>query len=152
MTGARHRPAFMPIRGAALVLPALLDAVAQTPAVAWRTVDGGGGSSTGGVYALRATVGQPDAGAVLTNSPYAVAGGFWVLPVAIQTEGAPWLSILPAAQGQALISWSPDTTGYVLQETRILVPANWTNAPSGTTNPIVVPATLPSKHYRVFKP
>lgn len=25
----------------------------------------------------------------------------------------------------------------------------WTNAPSGATNPIVVPATLPAKFYRL---
>jgi hypothetical protein len=28
----------------------------------------------------------------------------------------------------------------------------WANAPSGWTNPIVVPTTLPTKFYRLFKP
>jgi hypothetical protein len=40
----------------------------------------------------------------------------------------------------------------VLQETWSLAPANWTNSPSGSTNGIVVPATLPAKFYRLHKP
>jgi len=39
-----------------------------------------------------------------------------------------------------------------LQETLSLAPTNWVNAPSGATNPIVVPATGPTKFYRLFKP
>ena len=44
--------------------------------VNWWTVDGGGGSSAGGAYALAGTLGQPVAGA-LTGGAYALAGGFW---------------------------------------------------------------------------
>jgi hypothetical protein len=42
--------------------------------------------------------------------------------------------------------------GYVLQETLLLSPANWTNSVSGSTNPITVPANLPLKFFRLFKP
>ena len=35
---------------------------AQTYALDWSTIDGGGGTSTGGVYAVSGTIGQPDAG------------------------------------------------------------------------------------------
>jgi hypothetical protein len=73
------------------------------------------------------------------------------LPVAVQTTGAPTLTIAAAAPGQATISWTPPTPGFVLQETGLLSPANWTNSPSGATNPVVVPATLPTKFYRLFK-
>lgn len=118
----------------------------------WFTIDGGGGTSTGGVYSVSGTIGQPDAGGPMTNGQYSVTGGFWALPTAIQVGGAPTLSIVPAAPGQATISWTPNTPGYVLQETWVLSPANWTNSVSGATNPINVPAVVPTKFYRLFKP
>ena len=118
----------------------------------WFTIDGGGGTSTGGVYSVSGTIGQPDAGGPMTNGQYSVTGGFWALPTAIQVAGAPTLTIVPAAPGQATISWTPNTPGFVLQETLSLSPTNWVNSASGTTNPIVVPATVPAKFYRLFKP
>jgi hypothetical protein len=42
----------------------------------WYTVDGGGGTSTGGVYSLSGTIGQADAGA-MSGGIYTLAGGFW---------------------------------------------------------------------------
>ncbi len=66
---------------------------------------------------------------------------------------SPTLTIVPAGSSQAIISWSPGTgTNWVLQETLNLSPPNWTNSSSGSTNPIVVPAMLPKKFYRLFKP
>jgi len=45
--------------------------------LSWSTVDGGGGTfSTGGVYSLGGTAGQPDAG-LLTGGVYTLGGGFW---------------------------------------------------------------------------
>ena len=35
---------------------------AAQPEITWQTLDGGGGTSTGGVYAVSGTIGQPDAG------------------------------------------------------------------------------------------
>jgi len=120
--------------------------------IPWHTVDGGGGTSTGGVYSVSGTIGQPDAGPVMTNGPYSLIGGFWALPTAVQTPGAPLLTIVLSVGGQATLSWGTSTPGFVLQETSSLLPANWTNSPSGATNPIVVPATLPTKFYRLHKP
>jgi len=58
-----------------------------------------------------------------------------------------------ASLSNAVISWAPDTgTNWLLQQTAVLSPATWTNSPSGSTNPIVVPAALPTKLYRLFKP
>lgn len=120
--------------------------------IPWHTIDGGGGTSTGGVYSVSGTIGQPDAGGPMTNGQYSVTGGFWALPTAIQVTGVPTLTIVPAVPGRATISWTPNIPGFVLQETRVLSPANWTNSLSGATNPIVVPATVPAKFYRLFKP
>ena len=115
--------------------------------------NGGGGTSTGGVYSVTGTIGQPDAGGSMTNGQYSVTGGFWALPQAVQTDGAPMLKIVPATPGNATLSWTPPTgTNWVLQETLSLSPTAWTNSPSGTNNPITVPAALPKKFYRLFKP
>lgn len=44
--------------------------------LSWWTVDGGGGTASGGPYTLAGTVGQPDAG-TLTGGVYTLRGGFW---------------------------------------------------------------------------
>jgi len=130
-----------------------ISAFSQNYAINWHTIDGGGGTSTGGVYSVSGTIGQPDASQqTMSGGSYSLTGGFWAL-YAVQTPGAPTLTIVPAAAGQAAISWSPATgTNWVLQEALSLSPANWTNSPSGSTNPVVVPAALPAKFYRLFKP
>jgi hypothetical protein len=43
----------------------------------WWTVDGGGGESSGGVYVLRGTAGQPDAERAMLGGRYEMVGGFW---------------------------------------------------------------------------
>ena len=125
---------------------------AQSYSIDWFTIDGGGGTSAGGVFTVSGTIGQPDAGGPLTNGQYSVTGGFWALPFAVQTPGAPTLTILPFGPGQARISWTPNTPGFVLQETPSLSPSNWVNSASGALNPVTVPATLPTKFYRLRKP
>ena len=121
--------------------------------MSWSKIAGGGTMrSTGGVYAVSGTIGQPDAGGPWTNGSYSASGGFWTLPVAVRTPEAPTLVIAAAAPGTAVISWTPATPGFVLQETPSLSPTNWMNSASGMTNPIIVPATTPAKFYRLFKP
>ncbi len=44
--------------------------------IRWSTIDGGGGTSTGGPYTLRGTIGQPDAGDS-AGEQYELLGGFW---------------------------------------------------------------------------
>jgi len=65
-----------------LALAALVSASALAAAEAgfdlsWWTVDGGGGASAGGGYALSGTIGQPDAGPRHSGGGYELAGGFW---------------------------------------------------------------------------
>ena len=45
--------------------------------IRWHTIDGGGGTSSGGTYQLTGTIGQPDA-EYLDGGPYELLGGFWV--------------------------------------------------------------------------
>jgi hypothetical protein len=51
-------------------------AAAQPFEISWYTIDGGGGTSTGGTFAVSGTIGQPDAG-TLTGGTFEVRGGFW---------------------------------------------------------------------------
>jgi len=117
----------------------------------WWTVDGGGGTSTGGVYSVSGTLGQPDAG-VMSGGSFTLTGGFWALPGLVQTPGAPTLYITNAAPGWATLWWVPPTPGFVLQENLSLSTTNWVYSLSGATNPVVVPAILPAKFYRLHKP
>jgi hypothetical protein len=45
--------------------------------LSWWTVDGGGGTSSGNVYTLNGTIGQPDAGTLSSGGVYTLSGGFW---------------------------------------------------------------------------
>jgi len=121
-------------------------------AIDWSTIDGGGGTSTNGQYSVSGSIGQPDAGLTMTNGQYSLTGGFWALPQAVQVEGAPTFTIIKGAPGFANISWTPASTNWVLQERVNLTSGIWSNSPSGTTNPIAVPVTAPTKFYRLFKP
>ena len=127
-------------------------ALAQSYSVTSHTISGGGGRSTNGQFTVAGTIGQHDASNAMTNGQYSATGGFWVMPQVIQTPGAPTLAIVRAGPGQATISWTPATPGFVLQENLNLGTTNWVNSPSGATNPITVNAVPPRKFYRLFKP
>ena len=68
----------------ALVLAAVLlaggTALAQTGNsydLTWWTVDGGGGTISGGNFTLAGTAGQPEPGPALTGGDYTLYSGFW---------------------------------------------------------------------------
>lgn len=63
----------------------------------------------------------------------------------------PQLTISLISSNQASIAWQPDVPGWLLQETLTLGSA-WSNSPSGSNNPALVPLNAPGKFYRVFKP
>lgn len=135
----------------AIVWSGALCVSAEDFSIDWYTVDGGGGTSTGSVFSVSGTIGQPDASTTtMTGGAYSLTGGFWAL-YAVQTPGAPRLHIVPAGPGQATISWEPDSPKWVLQESLSLSTTNWVDSPSGSTNPIVVPAALPTTFYRLYK-
>ena len=43
----------------------------------WWTVDGGGGTLSGGTYSLSGTVGQADVGPAMEGGPYRLVAGYW---------------------------------------------------------------------------
>jgi uncharacterized delta-60 repeat protein len=99
---------------------------------------------------------QPDRKAVLAGSAF-LNSAFQFATARYITEDAsspnPRLQILPGSPGQILVSWAPNTPGFVLQETESLASPTWTNSLSGATNPVFLPTVLPaSRFYRLFKP
>lgn len=63
------------------------------------------------------------------------------------------LAILVAAAVFHPTSLSAATgTNWILQERLSLTAGAWTNSPSGKTNPVVIPASLATRFYRLFKP
>ena len=100
----------------------LTAAHAQSYSIDWSKVSGGGGTSTGGVYSMTGTIGQPDAGCAMSGGQFSVTGGFWSLYV-VQTPGAPLLTITYAAN-KAIVSWQSPSTGFVLQQNSNLANTN----------------------------
>ena len=130
------------------------DAFSQTYSIDWFTIDGGGGTSTGGVYSVSGTIGQPDAG-TMSGGNYTLQGGFWGVAVAIQTEGAPLLTITKSG-GNVIVSWPSSSTGFVLQENMALGTTNWSNvltvpSDNGTNKSVTVSPPIGNKFYRLRK-
>src|SRR5437016_6007753 len=129
----------------------------QNFTIDWFTIDGGGGTSTGGVYSVSGTVGQPDASSQpLAGGNFSLTGGFWSL-FAVQTPGAPLLTIKLTPTNTALVSWPSPSTGFALQQNTNLNTANWTTAPqtvtdNGTNRFIVVNPPVGNRFYRLVKP
>jgi hypothetical protein len=123
---------------------------AQQYSIDWFTIDGGGGTSSGGGYTLSGTIGQPDAG-TLSGGNYVLEGGFWGGAFAVQQVGSPTLFV-ERVGAQVRVTWDPNTAGFVLQETTNLSnPASWGNT-SGGFNGVMLPATGATKFYRLQRP
>lgn len=85
--------------------------LAQSYSIDWFTIDGGGGTSTGGVYSVVGTIGQADAGeTVISGGAYSLTGGFWSF-FAVQSPGAPDLKIFLSATNTAVVQWPSSATG-----------------------------------------
>jgi len=129
-------------------------------ALDWWTIDGGGGTSTGGGYVVTGTLGQPDAGSVLSGGDFTLTGGFWSVIAAVQTPGAPDLIVVRTATNTVVVSWPlAGAEGWVLQATNALpsVAAPWPLIPPPyqTNGPIlqfIEPTPVGNRFYRLHKP
>jgi len=132
-------------------------AFGQSYSIDWFTIDGGGGTSTGGVYSVSGTIGQPDAGK-MSGGNYTIDGGFWGIIAAVQTPGAPFLSIARTTTNTIAVFWPSPSTGFVLQQnTNSVASVNWstvatTPGDDGTTKTIIVNPPTGNRFYRLFKP
>jgi hypothetical protein len=116
------------------------------------------GASTGGTYQVVGTIGQPDAG-TMSGGNYTLRGGFWGVIAAVQTPGAPLLSIALNPQLSTLhVSWPSPSTGWTLQQnTNNVSSLNWSNATSGIaddgiTKTLIVSPPAGNRFYRLQKP
>ena len=153
--GLAHAKTGRTIVASGLFLVALGHAALAQYSIDWSTLDGGGGTSTGGVYAVSGTIGQPDAGGPMTNGQYSVTGGFWSF-MAVQTPGAPRLTIQGTTTNAVLVTWPSPSLGYALQQNSDLNTTNWLAvipAPedNGTTKTVSITPASGRKFFRLMK-
>ena len=133
-----------------------LRALGQQYSIGWSKIGGGGGTSSNAQYSVSGTVGQPDAGS-MSGGNYTLTGGYWGVVAAVQTPGAPLLTITLNPQLSTVsVSWPSPSTGFGLQESASVSPASWipvppTNSDNGTVKSIVVPIGPGSRFYRLEK-
>src|ERR1035441_5551477 len=137
-----------------------LPASAQNYSIGWSKIARGGCMSTNTVgYSLSCTVGQPDASGPLTDGSYSLTGGFWAL-YAVQTPGAPGLSIKLTTTNTAMVYWPSPSVGFNLQLNTSVAPANkgnWVTPPqsvtdNGTIRYIIVNPPVGAGFYRLKSP
>ncbi len=121
--GHRALPAVLLLLSTLIIQPST--ASAQSYSIDWYKVSGGGGTSTGGVYAVSGTIGQHDAGGEMIGGNYSLTGGFWSLIAVVQTGGLPNL-IITHSVNSVIVSW-PNIGSCTLQQNANLTLANgWT--------------------------
>ena len=123
----------MRILGLIILALAVLSARAQSYSVDWYKIAGGGGTSTGGLYSVSGTIGQPDASGAMSGGSYSVTGGFWSIISVVQMPGVPNLIIVPNGPGSVKILW-PNTGSYTLQQNSNLTTTNWVTTGYSITN------------------
>jgi hypothetical protein len=127
---------------------------AQSYSLDWFTFAGGGGTSTGGVFTVSGTIGQPDGGK-MSGGNYSVDGGFWSLIAAVQTPGAPLLSV-ERQESAVRVYWPRPATGFVLDQS-LAVTGVWSQVAfpymtNATDISITAPTPSGNKFYRLRKP
>ena len=133
-----------------------LGASAQGYSIDWYKVSGGGGTSTGGVNSVSGTIGQPEAGAAMSGGNYSLTGGFWAL-YAVQTPGAPYLSVALTPTNTVVVRWAVSGTSWQLQAATNLVTtgSSWTGRAYTTNGANCIYIESPpsgSRFYRLYKP
>jgi hypothetical protein len=128
----------------------------QTYSIDWFTIDGGGGTSSGGAYSLSGTIGQPDAGR-MSGGNFTLEGGFWGIIAAVQTQGSPFLRIFLTTTNTVVVAWPTAATGFSLEQNGNVAAPGWvtvTNTPSvvGSEYQLTVNPPIGNKFYRLRSP
>jgi hypothetical protein len=135
---------------------------AQPYSVDWYKISGGGGASTGNVYSVSGTIGQPDAGGAMSEpvtgtNYYSVTGGFWSLISVVQTLGAPTLTVTHSGNN-VIVSWPSPSTGFELQQNSNLAVTNgwattgFTISDDGTNKSITISSPSGNLFFRLKNP
>jgi hypothetical protein len=139
-----------------LLIFAATSASAQSYSIDWYTIDGGGGTSTGGIYSVSGTIGQPDAGH-MSGGNFTIDGGFWGIIAAVQSPGSPLLRVLRTSTNTVVVAWPAPSTGFSLQQNSDLKIAVWTGITNtvnvvGSENQIIVAPPVGNRFYRLKNP
>lgn len=130
--------------------------LAQTFSIDWHTIDGGGGTSTGGVFAVSGTAGQPDANSqALTGGTFSLTGGFWSI-MAGPTSNLPITISMEQQSTGIRIFWLLPSTGFLLEQSST-VTGIWSQvigpyATNATTISINLPAPTGNNFFRLHRP
>jgi hypothetical protein len=120
-------------------------ASAQSYAITSHTIAGGGGTSSGGVYAVTGAIAQHDSNATSTGGTYSLSGGFLAQYMALQQTGAPHLFIRGVGANVQVV-WGANVPGWLLQANSTdLAPANWLDV-GGT------PSVIGAEQFHQFAP
>jgi len=158
--GAHHHPIPCPTSGAflrswsgipvglgsrlLLLVVSGVSASAQTYSINWSKISTGGGTSTGGVYAVTGTIGQHDAGGAISGGDFSLTGGFWHL-FSWQIPGSPTLTIRYPGINTAIVSWQSPSTGFRLQFATDLLLSDWVNS-------VISPSDEGINHFLIVTP
>ena len=129
---------------------------AQNYSIDWFTIDGGGGTSTGGVYSVSGTIGQPDAGH-LSGGNFTVDGGFWGIIAAVQLPGSPLLRVVLTASNTVVVAWPAPSVGFALQQNSAPDTGSWTGVTNtinsvGGENQVIIAPPAGNRFYRLKYP
>jgi hypothetical protein len=132
--------------------PALLQA--QSYSVDWFSVDGGGGTSSGGQFTVIGTVGQCDE-VQMSGGQFTVDGSVWASLAAVQTSGSPMLRIQVTTTNTIIVAWPASSDGFTLQQNSNLGTTNWVNVPNavnpvGGENQVIVSPAPGNNFYRLI--
>ena len=129
-------------------------ASAQSYDINWFTIDGGGGESIAGIYALQGTIGQPGV-ETMSGGTFSLQGGFWAPGFNVETGEPPKLTVL-RSQSHLLLSW-PVRPHFILERNPDLsLPGNWSEVTQtevlkdGTVS-VTVPIPLSTEFFRLRK-
>jgi hypothetical protein len=94
----------------------------------------------------------------MSGGNYSVDGGFWAL-YAVQTPGAPLLSIARTTTNTVAVFWPSPATGFTLQQnTNSVSSVNWSNisnaniSDDGSIKTFIVNPPTGNRFYRLFHP
>lgn len=115
----------------------------------------GGGSSTGGVFVLSGTVGQPEASSAPgSGGGFSLSGGFWPIFL-VQTPGAPVLG-MERLGASARLFWPLPASGFVLEQS-LSVTGAWSQVAfpyltNATCISVQTPMPAGNQFFRLRKP
>ena len=127
---------------------------AQSYSIDWHQI-AAGGTSTGALYSVSGTIGQPAGTGTMSGGNYAMTGGFWSLINIVQTPGAPALSIYHHGN-VVTVSWQNVSGWSLIQNAHLTAPvASWTASSgvvAGATNSLTLTNPAGNMFFRLTHP